>query len=821
MSVQISGASLRATFLTAAFLMALTVLGSFSVNHWNSRSVQKFENYTSAIKSLGSSLEEVELELSLRTFDGETAFHNANAKLAFAKGLAEYSAIRAYDADGMDGDDDAEGEEDDDEESNIDAALEAYVKEFGIDIETAAVALGIAGQKMPEALDELWEEEEGESLVDVEGEEESLEASIAEAFLIAGPLFQQGVSEAEQSEFITEYIEEMQEEIRPMMTEMSEGLDVLIAKNRNQTQLLMAGIAVFGCLFVAFITFGIFFPLEKRILADRVAIEKERQRAEAADKAKSEFLANMSHEIRTPMNGVMGMAELLSRTELNPKQKNFADVILNSGSALITIINDILDFSKIDSGQLTLDNQPFNLKAVVEEVASLVSTNVDTKELELIIRFHPNMPEEYIGDDGRIRQILMNMVGNAVKFTDAGHVLINVSGSEHGEDAELHIRVEDTGIGIPADQCQAVFEKFNQIDNSATRRFEGTGLGLAICQMLVEKMGGTIGAESELGRGSTFWFKIRLPIHQAAGRKRRLPKDITGSRVLIVDDNKVNREILTEQLESWGMHSVACSSALQGLSTLADSVRMHSQFDLIIMDYQMPEMDGFEATRRIRADSDVKHIPIVMLTSVCSEVESADYRRIGIQAHLLKPARSSQLFESIVDVISNAQLTKLKNVVEPSSHLMEDRTMPVETRKDASSESNKTRILVAEDNDVNQCVISEILDSLDYDFRVAENGKIACDLLPTYKPDVVLMDVAMPVMNGMEATAEIRRLDVEAGSHTVIIGLTANALKGDREKCLDAGMDDYVAKPVDIDQLENCIEKWVRQNKQSAAKAAG
>ena len=546
-----------------------------------------------------------------------------------------------------------------------------------------------------------------------------------------------------------------------------------------------------------------------------------RRAADAANAAKSEFLANMSHEIRTPMNGVMGMAELLSRTDLNAKQKNFADVILKSGNALITIINDVLDFSKIDSGQLTLDRQPFNLKAVVEDVASLVATKIDEKNLELIVRFHPKMPEEYVGDDGRIRQILMNMVGNAVKFTDAGHILINVSGSHEGGEAELSIRVEDTGIGIPSDQLDAVFDKFNQIDNSATRKFEGTGLGLAICQMLVQKMDGDIGVESELGCGSTFWFKIKLPVHQSGARKRRLPKDITGSRVLIIDDNKVNREILTEQLDSWGMQSVACASASNGLSTLAESVATNANFDLIIMDYQMPVMDGFEATRRIRAEEDFEDIPMIMLTSVCNEAETSDYRRIGIQAHLLKPARSSQLFETIVDVISDAQVAKLKDVIEPESHPIDVRQQPADNHVCAAPSINKRKILVAEDNDVNQCVISEILDSLGYDYRVAEDGSVALDILPGYDPDVVLMDVSMPVMNGMEATEAIRKRDAEIGSHTIIVGLTANALKGDREKCLDAGMDDYVSKPVDIDQLEACIEKWIKQKKQDAAIAAG
>lgn len=545
-----------------------------------------------------------------------------------------------------------------------------------------------------------------------------------------------------------------------------------------------------------------------------------RAAADAASAAKSEFLANMSHEIRTPMNGVMGMAELLARTELTTKQKTFADIILKSGNALITIINDILDFSKIDSGQITLDPQPFDLKAVVEDVASLVATKIDEKNLELIVRFHPNMPEEYIGDDGRIRQILMNLVGNAVKFTEAGHILINVSGSRRGNDAELNIRVEDTGIGIPDDKLDAVFDKFNQIDNSATRKFEGTGLGLAICRMLIEKMDGSIGVESELGCGSTFWFKVRLPVHGAATIKRRLPNDITGSHVLIVDDNEINRAILTEQLESWGMTSLACASAREGLAALNGATNTQSPIDLIIMDFQMPEMDGIEATRRIRANEAHANIPIIMLTSVCNEGDTADYRRIGIQAHLIKPARSSLLFETIVEAISDAQLAKLKDVAHTAPSLNLDE-LCAEQISEETFESTGVKVLVAEDNEVNQCVISEILNSIGHHHRVAGDGREVIDLLPKYQPDIVLMDVSMPVMNGLEATAEIRRLDAENGGHTLIIGLTANALKGDREKCLNAGMDDYLSKPVDIGRLERCIAKWVGRDGLQSAKIAG
>ena len=548
-----------------------------------------------------------------------------------------------------------------------------------------------------------------------------------------------------------------------------------------------------------------------------IPLMRARAEADAANAAKSEFLANMSHEIRTPMNGVMGMAELLARTELSPKQKNFADIILKSGNALLTIINDVLDFSKIDSGELTLDPQPFNLKAVVEDVAGLVATKIDEKKLELIVRFHPKMPEEYVGDDGRIRQILVNLVGNAVKFTEAGHILVNVSGTREGDMASLNIRVEDTGIGIPADQLGSVFDKFNQIDNSATRKFEGTGLGLAICKMLVEKMDGEIGVEAELGSGSVFWFKIKLPVHESGVKQRTMPTDIKGARILIIDDNEVNREILIEQLDSWEMTSTACSSPAKGLAALEASVENKTPFDLIIMDYQMPEVDGFEASRRIQANENYKGIPIIMLTSVCNQVETADYRRVGIKAHLLKPARSSQLFETIVDVISESRVANLKSLSDALKAAQAEEQTDRKAPEDKAPDASGIKVLVAEDNEVNQSVIGVILESLGHDYRIAEDGKVAVDLVDDYQPDVILMDVSMPVMNGLEATQELRKRDAACGTHTIIVGLTANALKGDRENCIEAGMDDYLSKPVNIDKLETCIAKWALKSSAAAS----
>jgi signal transduction histidine kinase/CheY-like chemotaxis protein len=556
-----------------------------------------------------------------------------------------------------------------------------------------------------------------------------------------------------------------------------------------------------------------------------IELAQARKAAEKAERSKSEFLANMSHEIRTPMNGVLGMAELLSRTDLDKRQSVFADVIIKSGNALLTIINDILDFSKIDAGLLTLDPAPFNLAEAIEDVATLVSARVAEKDLELIVRVDPALPAGVIGDAGRLRQVLTNLAGNAVKFTEQGHVYLNVNGkvdqsAEGTQVARLHFEVQDTGIGIPQDKLASVFEKFTQVDSSATRKHEGTGLGLSIASSLVGLMGGKIGVVSKVGHGSTFWFDIELPVHAAAKARSRAPVDISGANVVVVDDNPVNRSILLEQMASWQLNGTACVSGAEGLQLLRLAAQHDLRPDLLILDYQMPEMNGIEMLQQMRADPALADIPVILLTSVDMARSDPEIGRLNLAANLTKPTRSSLLLETITEVLAGAR----GQAGRPSGPDRQAETSgrPAPTPKKVQAEPNPAKpvaapntgidILVAEDNEVNQIVMEQILRETGRSFRIVDNGKLAVAAYKIHRPKLILMDVSMPEMNGHEATREIRAIEAETGAHVPIVGVTAHALKGDMDLCIAAGMDDYLSKPVSPARVLDKLDHWLKDN---------
>ena len=584
----------------------------------------------------------------------------------------------------------------------------------------------------------------------------------------------------------------------------------------GNSMLRWAGLLVLAVL--AAVGFWVFRPMEKAIKRAFAQSAQSLLQAEAADRAKSEFLANMSHEIRTPMNGVLGMAELLAKTELTPRQKTFTDVIVKSGNALLTIINDILDFSKINAGQLTLDPVPFRLVEAVEDVATLVSARVAEKNLELIVRVDPRLPAFVVGDVGRFRQIITNMLGNAVKFTEKGHVLVDVSGDVVDGVVHLKVRVEDTGIGIPAEKLESVFEKFAQVDGSSTRRHEGTGLGLAIAARLVDLMDGKIGIESEIGCGSVFWFTAAMPAHEQGVAAPPVPVDVTGARVLVIDDNPVNREILLEQLRSWGFDCAAAETGAMGLAILDRAAQLGATIDCVILDYQMPGMNGADVAKAMCSDVRTSSIPIVLLTSV----DQIDFGRLvidfGITAHLTKPARSAALLGTVIASIQKSRATAGKvnfmraaPVEAPAYTVL--RPVPAPAERDIAQPAGApVDILVAEDNEVNQMVFGQILTGLGLSYRIASNGRTAVEMHRAFRPKLILMDVSMPELNGYEACRAIRAAEARNGARTPIIGVTAHALKGDREKCIESGMDDYLPKPISPDRLSAKIGAWMSEN---------
>ncbi len=544
-------------------------------------------------------------------------------------------------------------------------------------------------------------------------------------------------------------------------------------------------------------------------------LERLLSRAEAADRVKSEFLANMSHEIRTPMNGVLGMAELLAKTNLDTRQKTFIDIIAKSGNALVTIINDILDFSKIDAGQMTLRRTTFDLVEAIEDVTTLLSSRAAEKNIELLVRAAPDLPSAVIGDAGRFRQIIANLVGNAIKFTERGHVLVDFGFTPGAEDEIMaRIRVEDTGIGIPGDKLDSIFDKFSQIDTSSTRRHEGTGLGLAITAGLVDLFGGYLEVDSEPGEGSV--FTVNLPLTVAAARlaPKPLPVNVTGARVLIVDDNAVNRQILAEQLDLWGFDGAAAEDGPAAMAIIAAANELGIEIDAVVLDYQIPGMNGADIARKLRADSRFERLPIIFLTSMDISGTEKEFAALNGQAYLMKPARANVLRNTIVDVV---RASRTKQIAAAGKTVPEAARPPLAKAEPSEwPPAEFIDVLVAEDNEVNQIVFTQILQETGLSFLVVGDGEEAVEAWDRCAPRIIMMDVSMPVMNGHDATRAIRDRERVQGHRVPIIGVTAHTLEVDRDLCLDAGMDDYMSKPISPELLEEKLALWLRASEQHA-----
>lgn len=556
--------------------------------------------------------------------------------------------------------------------------------------------------------------------------------------------------------------------------------------------------------------FWIVRPLNRRLTSTINDLNRARIAALASGKAKAEFLANMSHEIRTPLNGVMGMLELLATTRLDEVQRRYVGGARTASDCLLSLLNDVLDFSKIEAGKIELDPIDFNLRTLLEDVAEVMAPAIHRKGLEIVCEIDADLPPMLMGDADRLRQVVLNLVGNAAKFTERGQVVIRARECPaESTDTLIRIEVADSGIGIPDDRRDRLFKLFSQVDASTTRRYGGTGLGLALCQRLVELFGGNIGVESTPGKGSTFWFTARLQPVTVPHDRVALPSNFKEVRVLVVDDNAINLEITSTHLQRWGISCDVADHGPAALIRLQEAWQDGRPYGLAIVDMQMPDMDGRELIQLIRQTPEIAGIPLIVLTSIGEVMSRDEANSCHVAACLHKPVRQSRLFDAVVAATSERR---------------REAGVPLEEKSELAcprASWSECAVLVAEDNDLNQIVVRELLKTLGLTCTLASNGQQAVEHAASRAFDLVLMDCQMPLLDGFDATSKIRRREeIEGGwarnrCRLPVIALTANAIAGDREQCLAAGMDDYLTKPIDPKKLLAVLKRWLPESQSS------
>ncbi len=807
----ITRAYLRTRYWTATIAITLVLLLCIGVGWSLVRSLQSDAHFARAFSQLIESTHHLRAEIeraisesrnasaskagSEATASDRTHSHTSGhasdhigIEAAFKELMIVYTAIRDADPDGLGGD--AGGDAPNHDESRWDLVAQNHFA----DLDTEISHLKLAGHEMPESLVLIWESESGSDTPE-------LEELIGEVLEIASVIVRSedmdavGMQDAAWAlqQLISIEISPVFHSIAPVINdELTSGASYIL-------YILLATAAAVLCALL-FNTFVIFAPLERKVVNSQRIVIQERDRAIAAEKAKQSFLAVMSHELRTPMNGIIGFTNLLLKSDLNSKQRDYAETICTSSDALLGLLNDVLDISKIEADSLKLENSDFDLKEVVKGVVNLLGPRAYTNRLELSTFIDPALPQTLNGDAGRVRQILLNLVGNAIKFTPSGAIAIEVTEEDNSEAGvrAVRIAVTDTGVGIPKDKVDAIFDRFVQVDDGSERKYEGTGLGLAISRKLAALMGGRIGVESTPDQGSTFW--VTLLLHDAAPASGRaaetMPKALIGRRVLVVDDSALNRRIFKLQLESYDVSAELTPDARSAMRLMTEAQKSGRAFELAIIDHMMPETDGVALASMIRAKPELSETKLILSSSsgLSSDHQAAV---LGFDAACPKPVHQDQVLEIMLRLLTDSGNSRRESDTAGTSAAAEGLQVIEE------SGDPMKRILIVEDNPVNMRLAVTVLEASGYSVDTAADGNEALRAVQASNYDLILMDIRMPGMGGIEATKLIRALDLPIAD-CPIIAMTANAIRGDRESYLDAGMTDYISKPVDI---HNLIEK--------------